>query len=111
MKSHGKPFCLSAQIGMFVPLMRLVTRVTGGLGVMWNPKTIELKAYISCAGIILSDHLAGSNHRLCIINSYAPFIGRRQYWDQVTGSGLLGIDSLIIVGDLNFSMGFGEIWV
>lgn len=53
----------------------------GGLGVMWNPNIYELRAYTLFVGIILSGYKLGSSKRLRIINSYAPYTRRKQYWD------------------------------
>lgn len=54
-----------------------VNGLSGGLGILWNPRIFEMQKFISCAGIILTGHMVIIGQRIRIINSYAPYRGRR----------------------------------
>ena len=41
---------------------------------------------------------------------YAPYTGRRLFWDNCVDSKILSLPSIIIVGDLNLTIGGLEIW-
>lgn len=41
-----------------------VIRLSGGLGVIWDPKIIEMQAFMSCAGIIMTVHMMGNCQRV-----------------------------------------------
>ena len=45
-----------------------------------------------------------------ILNVYAPYKDRRQFWDRIDVSGLLSIDNLILDGDLNLTLHSFENW-
>jgi len=47
---------------------------------------------------------------LRVINIYGPCQQRESFWNHLLGLSLLADDHLIIGGDLNFSLGFGESW-
>lgn len=74
-----------------------------------EPQQDWSEAYICAAGIICTGHLVGSEQRICIINSCAPYSDRKYFWENVSCYVILGFSSLVIVGDLNFSLGQGEI--
>lgn len=38
--------------------------LAGGVGVMWDPKIIEMPAFLSCAGIIMIVHVMGNCQRV-----------------------------------------------
>lgn len=47
---------------------------------------------------------------LRIINVYGPCQRREDLWQHFLGTNLTFVDQLIIEGDLNFSIGYGESW-
>ena len=47
---------------------------------------------------------------LRVINIYGPCQQREQFWQQLLGLSILSQENIIIGGDLNFSLGFGESW-
>lgn len=51
----------------------------------------------------------GSEQRICIINSCAPYSDRKYFWENISCYVIPGLSSLIIARDLNFSLGQGEI--
>lgn len=77
---------------------------------MWDPNFFILHAYKSIAGIILSRHLWGSKSRLCIVNIYGPYGNRKSFWENLDSSGILDMSSLILAGDMNFTINDPEIW-
>jgi len=77
---------------------------------MWNPSIYDLVAYNLCVGIIMSGYKRGTTRQIRIMNIYALYTRRKQFWDRVTKYSVFGLSSIIIVGDLNFSMGPIEIW-
>jgi len=66
--------CASNEIGL-----------SGGLRIIWNPQVFEMQDLLSYVGIILTGHLVGSRHKIHIINTYAPYVGRRKLWENVVG--------------------------
>lgn len=83
---------------------------SNGWVAMWDPRVITFKAFLSCLGIILINHMMGTNLQFFIINSYAPYFGQRNYWDHIANHGFLDLNSFILVGNHNISMGMNEIW-
>ena len=63
-----------------------------------------MKAFTTCACILLDGRLKGFNSPIQLLNIYGPFNQRKQFWDQVKIFGLLIDTSLIIVGDFNFTL-------
>ena len=47
---------------------------------------------------------------LSIMNCYGPYKERESFWDHLEPSGLLGINNLIVVDDLNLTLPPVEIW-
>lgn len=84
--------------------------ISGGLGVMWNPRHFDLNAFYTCAGILLTGYMKGSSNRIRILNTYALYHGRKSFWNRVANSGILSLTALILAGDLNFTLDPSEIW-
>lgn len=75
--------------------------LSGGLGVMWDPKIIKMHAFLSCVGIIMIGNMMG-NWRVQILNSNAPYVGHRLFWDHVAQFGILRLSPIIIMGIVIF---------
>ena len=54
--------------------------------------------------------MRGFQHKIHLINLYAPYRERMQFWNRMEGCGFLLLDRLIIVEDFNCSLDDGEIW-
>ena len=81
----------------------------GGAVSIWNPLTYSFKPHITCAGILLKGYLRGFE-QLNLLNVYAPYNDRKEYWDRVDASGLLNLENLILAGDLNLTLHSFENW-
>ena len=44
------------------------------------------------------------------LNLYGPYVDREVYWSHLVSLDCFKSSSLIMGGDLNFSMGYSEIW-
>ncbi len=45
-----------------------------------------------------------------VINIYGPYLNRVPFWDSLFCNPLLSGDSLVLGGDLNFSLRQNEVW-
>jgi exonuclease III len=84
---------------------------SGGLAIGWNSRTIKVInswGFDSGLGItVTSKELEESLH---IVNIYGPCHNRGSYWDTLFSKSFLKEKLLILGGDLNFSLGFKEVW-
>ena len=48
--------------------------------------------------------------KLSVINVYGPYLNRAPFWDALFQDPLLRGDSVVVGGDLNFTLGRTEIW-
>lgn len=76
----------------------------------WNPLMADLKAYNSCASILLASTLKVLNLPFHFINVYEPFVNRKQFLDLIKDFGLLLLPNLILARDLNFTWSSDEVW-
>lgn len=83
--------------------------LSGGLAVIWDPRWIIVKAYKCLAGILISAHVRGLNFRFNILNIYAPFQNKSDYWVRLFASKVFDIGSLLIAGDLNLTLSSDEV--
>jgi len=84
---------------------------SGGLALGFNPCTIHLKACWGGAGFIGMDNFSiyfGMDLR--IVNIYGPFHNKEAFWNHLLNLSIINSDNIILGGDLNFSIGFGESW-
>jgi len=84
--------------------------LSGGVLCAWNPKVCDLKAFSSSAGILLKGVFRGCNTNVKIFNVYGPFRDREAFWNRLADCGILKDPSLILLGDLNFTLSPTEIW-
>lgn len=84
--------------------------LSGGLVSLWDPLMVKAKAYKCLAGILISATIRGRPHPINLLNVYAPYRNRLPFWDSLLDSGILDINSLLIAGDLNFTLSSQECW-
>jgi endonuclease/exonuclease/phosphatase family metal-dependent hydrolase len=83
---------------------------SGGLVVAWNSDKYILSPYFCCGGILLSGTSPITHNRINLLNFYGPCTDRQLFWEKIEAGGLLDLENLIIVGDLNLTTTLGEIW-
>eukprot|EP00253_Pinus_taeda_P008693 PITA_08693 len=83
---------------------------SGGLVVIWDPRWVSAKTFRCLGGILISANFRGCSDRIHILNVYAPYKDRASYWDLFIASGILENEALLIMGDLNCTMGPDEVW-
>eukprot|EP00253_Pinus_taeda_P010868 PITA_10868 len=84
--------------------------LSGGLVALWNPLWIRASAYKCFAGILLNASFRGHQSTVNILNVYAPYSHRLPFWDRFFSSDLCVIPHLMLVGDMNFTLGPDEVW-
>jgi hypothetical protein len=57
--------------------------MSGGLGVAWNPLKTNFKYFKCCAGLLLKGRFRGLVNAIKLINFYAPFSRRIDFWDKI----------------------------
>jgi len=84
---------------------------SGGLAVGWRSSCMKLVDSWGMDSVLCVDVLSADlGITIKVINVYGPYHNRVPFWDAVTGNPLFSGDSLIIGGDLNFSLGQDEVW-
>jgi exonuclease III len=84
---------------------------SGGLATGWHTKSTKLLnswALNSCLGIDISVEGLGKKFR--ILNVYSPYLDRTPFWESLLRLKILKVKTLILGGDLNFSMRAAEVW-
>lgn len=82
---------------------------SGGLSIGYNPKIIKVTASWGGHGFLGLDLFSaelGTN--LWVFNIYGPCQQREHFWKHLLGLSIFSSDDIIIGGDLNFSLGYGE---
>ena len=82
----------------------------GGTLVGWNPLLADLKAYHSCAGLLLKGRIKGFIDPIHLLNIYGLYSHRGSFWDCAKEFGLLYLPNFFLVGDLNFTWYADEAW-
>ena len=70
----------------------------------------KLKAFNTPPGILVQGHLLGYAKMIKILNIYAPYSRRLEFWESIFSSVLLDDRSLIVDGDLNLTLSMDEVW-
>eukprot|EP00253_Pinus_taeda_P005878 PITA_05878 len=86
------------------------TGMSGGLAVLWDPTWIKARAFKCCAGIMISALVRGHANILNILNFYGPCRDRAPFWERLFMFEILEMESLLIAGDLNFTLSPNECW-
>lgn len=82
----------------------------GGCAALWDPKLVALKPYGFYGSMILSGYCRNFNHRINVINLYAPYAGKLIFWSRLEDLGIIILSNLILAGDFNCSLYPHEIW-
>jgi hypothetical protein len=61
-------------------------------------------------GILVEGSIMGFDQTISIINFYGPYSQRQAFWDRVSQEGVLSSPSVILGGDLNFTLSVVEVW-
>lgn len=87
------------------------TGISGGLAIGYNPSTIKAQATWGGQGFMGIDLFSANlGYSLRIVNIYDPCHQRENFWNHLLGLSIFSADNIIIGGDLNFSLGYGESW-
>jgi hypothetical protein len=83
---------------------------SGGLLVSWDPNYFELIPYLTCGGMLLTGLNLESKRHISFLNIYGPCSERKPFWERLEKFGLLAKKNLVLVGDLNLTLSYGDIW-
>ena len=64
---------------------------------IWNPSLVDFRRYNSPTGIILEGRIRGCDHPVKVVNYYAPYVGREEFWNEVDSSDILQKDFLYLL--------------
>jgi exonuclease III len=85
--------------------------ISRGLVTGWNSRKIKpLNSWASDSCLGLEVLVEGLGMTLNLLNIYGPNTDRIHFWNTLFKKDLLREENLIIVGDLNFSLGEAESW-
>eukprot|EP00253_Pinus_taeda_P023722 PITA_23722 len=84
--------------------------LSGSLATLWDPSRVRAKAYKCFAGIIISAAIRGFDIPLNILNLYAPYRNKNQFWSSFFSSAIVEIEHLVIAGDFNLTLHSNECW-
>jgi exonuclease III len=84
---------------------------SGGLAIGWNTRSIKfINSWGFESGIGITVLSTKLEDPLNIVNIYDPCQNRGPYWDKTFSKYFLKDQQVIFGGDLNFSLGFSEVW-
>ena len=82
-----------------------------GISIGWNSCTIKvINSWGFDSGLDITVTLMELDKPLTIVNIYGPCHNRGTFWDKVFSKSFLKYKLVIFGGDLNFSLGFSEVW-
>lgn len=87
-----------------------VASLSGGLVALWDPRWVYMKAFLCFACILLAGNIKGFQRRIHILNIYALYRDRDTFWRKIVASESLVLESLVMAGDLNCTIGMDEVW-
>ena len=76
----------------------------------WNTNFSSFKPYETLGGILLEVCFRILGQSFSILTYYGPYKERESFWNWLESSCLLGINDLILAGELKFSLSPGEVW-
>ena len=84
---------------------------SGGLAVGWkNCRVKMINAWGTEAILGVEVFSEDLGIPLSVVNVYGPYLNRAHFWNSLFQSTLVNGDSVVLGGDLNFSLGQSEIW-
>ena len=84
---------------------------SGGLAVGWKHNCVKLiNSWGSEAVLGVEVFSAELGVSLSVINVYGPYLNRAPFWDSLLHNPMVQGDSVVLGGDLNFSLGHNEVW-
>ena len=69
-----------------------------------------LNAWACCSGLCVLLFSIELKMKFYFLNLYGPYVDREVYWSHLVSLDCFKSSALIMGGDLNFSMGYSEIW-
>ena len=83
----------------------------GGLEISWNERTAKALNLWGMESVLGMNFLElDLDTSFTFFNIYGLYLNRIPFWDTLFNNTLLRGDLVILGGDLNFSMGQGEVW-
>ena len=83
--------------------------LSGGCAVLWDPRFFALTAFGFPGGIVLTGFCKGFKPRIHIINVYAPYHNKINFWQHLEECGFFMMKNIIMAGDYNCTFFPGEI--
>lgn len=83
---------------------------SGGLISAWNSALFYFRPFSTGSGILLFGRCRELNISLHLFICYGAVSDKMGYWFELRRSGLLDLGSLIVAGDLNFTVAARESW-
>jgi len=84
--------------------------LSGSLVALWDPRWINMKDFKCFVGILLEGNIHGMLGYVHILNIYAPYRERGEFWDIFISPSIMELQTLIIAGDLNCIISLDETW-
>jgi len=84
---------------------------SGGIATGWNTRTVKIENVWGMDSVLgCSFFSSDTGEEITLLNIYGPYQDRIPFWEKVFSLECLKNDSVIIGGDLNFSLGHSEVW-
>ena len=84
---------------------------SGGLLLGWRFRQFHLmNAWAVCSSLCVRLYSIELKLDFCFVNVYGPYVNRESFWNNLFSLECLSCNNLILGGDLNYSVGFSEIW-
>jgi len=84
---------------------------SGGLAIGWRNSCLKMVSSWGMESVLCVEVLSADlGQTVKVVNIYGPYNNRAPFWEALFENPLLCGDSLVIGGDLNFSLGQSEVW-